>query len=195
MTVNLVTFTKKGGRKDFAVARSPMIIGRKPEADLRIPLSDVSRAHCQLTLEGEKVRLRDLGSSNGTFVNDQQVESAELHAGDRLRIGPVQFTIQIDGRPESIAPAAPAASGRAASGDTRTKTAPPPTSAEAPADLEDLEDLDVEGLEELGTQDLSDFDFGELDDDDEGTGGIEEIEEVEEIAEDDLVPDDEPNSK
>ena len=56
-----------------AIERTLRIIasggGRKADADLRIPLNQISRAHCELTINGSTVTIRDLGSSNGTFVN------------------------------------------------------------------------------------------------------------------------------
>ena len=43
--------------------------------------------------------VRDMGSTNGTLVNGTAVKEAELHAGDKLDIGPLSFSIQIDGKP------------------------------------------------------------------------------------------------
>ena len=49
-----------------------------------------------------KITVRDLGSRNGTLVNDEPVEETQLKAGDVLKIGPVEFVIQIDGVPASF---------------------------------------------------------------------------------------------
>jgi len=67
-----------------------------------IPLSVVSRRHCELYTEFEKLHVRDLKSSNGTHVNDESIEEAVLKAGDILQIGPIKFIIQIDGIPENF---------------------------------------------------------------------------------------------
>jgi pSer/pThr/pTyr-binding forkhead associated (FHA) protein len=48
--------------------------------------------------------VRDLGSSNGTFVNDKRVAQAQLNPGDRLTVGPVTFVVQINGEPANIKP-------------------------------------------------------------------------------------------
>jgi pSer/pThr/pTyr-binding forkhead associated (FHA) protein len=50
------------------------------------------------------VKAKDLGSANGTFLNNKPVTEATLKAGDHLVIGPVVFTVQIDGEPEDIRP-------------------------------------------------------------------------------------------
>ena len=105
MDVNLVMFRNDGKRKDFPVLRSPVVIGRGEKCDLRIPLLSVSRQHCQVTAQGDSLVVKDLGSSNGTFVNNKRVIEQQLKAGDRVVVGPVIFTVQIDGKPEEIRPA------------------------------------------------------------------------------------------
>ena len=104
MDVNLVMFTPKGKRKDFPLTKSTTIIGRGEKCDLRVPVLSVSRRHCELALSDDTLNIRDLGSSNGTYVNNERISEAELEAGDRLVVGPVVFTIQINGEPEEIEP-------------------------------------------------------------------------------------------
>jgi len=70
---------------------------------MRIPLSSVSREHCEITITDDgDLNLRDLGSSNGTYRNGERVQEADLDAGDHVMIGPVQFTVVIDGKPTDI---------------------------------------------------------------------------------------------
>ena len=104
MDVKLVMFKSNGQRKDFSLSQAATIIGRGEKCDLRIPVVSVSRRHCQLTLDTEEVSIKDLASSNGTYVNNQRVTESPLAAGDRLVIGPIVFTVQIDGQPEQIQP-------------------------------------------------------------------------------------------
>jgi pSer/pThr/pTyr-binding forkhead associated (FHA) protein len=110
MDANLVMFTPKGKRKDFPLTKSTTVIGRGEKCDLRVPVLRVSRRHCELSLSDDALNIRDLGSSNGTYVNNERISEAELEAGDRLAVGPVVFTVQIDGKPEEIEPT-PAAEG------------------------------------------------------------------------------------
>jgi pSer/pThr/pTyr-binding forkhead associated (FHA) protein len=102
MEVNLVMFKPNGMRKDFPLVGEKVVIGRAASCDLQIPLLSVSRRHCEISISDGGVKVRDLASSNGTFVNNERVNDAPLGAGDRLVIGPVVFTIQINGQPEGI---------------------------------------------------------------------------------------------
>lgn len=191
MTVALVTFGKSGERKDFTLEKKTTVIGRKPDADLRVPLSDVSRAHCEVTLNGKAATIRDLGSSNGTFINGERVDDdVKLAAGDRIRIGSITFVVQIDGEPakigiDAVRPPAvqtkpQAATGKKAMSDAATEVGASP----ADADLDDLDDLD---LDDLDMDDLSDVDLS-----DEGSGALDELEE---LGEDDLIVDDDEDDK
>ena len=193
MTVSLLTIGKNGVRKEIPLQTDAIVIGRKAEADLRIPRPEVSRAHCEILINGKKISLRDLGSSNGTFVNARKVKEAVLKAGDQVKIGPVVFVVQVDGVPATIAP--PAAS----------KPKPGPAAPAAPREKQaqvagkaagDTDEFDIDELGELDVDDLSDLDLdgvgeGSSDDSGEGSGDdAEVIEDIEEIDESDLVPDD-----
>jgi pSer/pThr/pTyr-binding forkhead associated (FHA) protein len=80
------------------------LIGRQDDCQLRIPSAQISRHHCEIMTGGAGVRIRDLGSSNGTFVNGQRVEDAELRAGDVIAVGSMLFVVRIDGQPAAINP-------------------------------------------------------------------------------------------
>ena len=69
------------------LTRAVTVVGRGAEADLRLPDSGVSRAHAELRLHGDVVRVVDLDSTNGTVVNGQRVRESDLADGDRLDIG------------------------------------------------------------------------------------------------------------
>jgi len=104
MDVNIVMFKANGQRKDFPVIKEVTVIGRGENCDLRIPLEEVSRRHCEITLSDDEVKVKDLASSNGTYINNKRVNESPLKAGDRLVVGPIIFTVQIDGIPEEITP-------------------------------------------------------------------------------------------
>lgn len=118
--VKLIMFKEDGQRKDIRMGSEQIIIGRKEDCDLRIPLAAVSRRHCEINKEGDSVTLNDLGSSNGTFLNNKRVQEANLKPGDHIVIGPVVFTVQINGKPEHIRPVRtslrPASNAEAATG-------------------------------------------------------------------------------
>jgi len=104
MDLKLVMFKPSGNRKDFPVTKALTVIGRGESCDLQIPLVNVSRRHCEVALSDDEVKVKDLASSNGTYVNNKRINECPLAAGDRLVIGPVVFTVQIDGVPEEITP-------------------------------------------------------------------------------------------
>lgn len=103
MKVNLVMF-RGGERRDFPLTGPSTIVGRRQECALRVPTKDVSRRHCEIVVAGDKVSVKDLGSANGTYVNGKRVAESPLAAGDKLRIGPVVFMVQINGQPAKITP-------------------------------------------------------------------------------------------
>ena len=85
-------------------------IGRHDDCNIRIRSSQVSRRHCEVASDGDKLEVRDLGSSNGTFVNGKRVLGKQsLKPGDVLTIGGV--TLRVDllrgaARPEDVGAAA-----------------------------------------------------------------------------------------
>lgn len=97
-------FKADGTRRDFPVSKPRFVIGRTNGCDLRVPLASVSRQHCELRIEGNKIHLRDLGSSNGTHHNSVRVQEVTLKAGDEIAIGSVVFTVVMDGQPRHIEP-------------------------------------------------------------------------------------------
>ncbi|MBN1845956.1 MAG: FHA domain-containing protein [Sedimentisphaerales bacterium] len=106
MTMNLIFFTKGGKRKNIAIDEGVTIVGRRPDCDIRIPLLYVSRKHCRIIRQEEKTIVQDLGSANGTFLNNERIMEAVIGPGDRLGVGSVMFTVQIDGQPEDVEPPA-----------------------------------------------------------------------------------------
>lgn len=100
MQVNLILFKKDGTTKIFSLPSSVTTIGRRKDCDLCIPLMMVSRRHCELNTDRERLTVRDLKSRNGTFLNGNQIEEAVLKPGDHLHMGPLDFCIQINGQPD-----------------------------------------------------------------------------------------------
>jgi diguanylate cyclase (GGDEF)-like protein len=74
------------GRK-YHVDRPSIVVGRSSKADIQIDQESVSRNHCKLINTGKSIMLRDLGSTNGTYVNDELVDEYVLRDGDFIKIG------------------------------------------------------------------------------------------------------------
>ena len=67
-------------------------VGRATGADFIVEAPLVSRVHCRLTVAPDgTLEVRDLESTNGTFVNGQRVETARLKSGDRLGVGRIEL--------------------------------------------------------------------------------------------------------
>ena len=134
MEANLVLFKKDGSQATFSLPSDVTVLGRSHDCDLRIPLKAVSRRHCQLSQNKEAVKIHDLDSRGGTFVNGKRVNAATIKAGDYIRIGPLTFLLRIDGEPKEIAPPQPA------------RPKPAPKQAQAPrVAADELSGLDIEG--------------------------------------------------
>ena len=74
------------------------VIGRNPECDISIPTDEVSRRHAELRPSQDGVMVEDLGSANGTFVNDRRVTRELLKHGDELRFDQLRFQLVSPGR-------------------------------------------------------------------------------------------------
>jgi two-component system cell cycle response regulator len=84
----IIRGTPQGHR--FFLTQLEMTIGRDPTADISVSDQGISRKHAKLTKEEGKVRLTDLGSSNGTFINDKKVtpgDSVILAKEDMIKLG------------------------------------------------------------------------------------------------------------
>ena len=69
-------------------------MGRAPRADFIVDVALVSRVHCRFTLsDAGELRVEDLGSTNGTFVNGKKVVQSPLKDGDKVSIGRVEFVV------------------------------------------------------------------------------------------------------
>ena len=84
----------------YRLAKQATIVGRSDDADVHLIDEGVSRSHAALILDGERVRLRDLGSVNGTYRNGMRiVGEVVLDDGDKISMGSttiLKFTYQDD---------------------------------------------------------------------------------------------------
>lgn len=82
----VVIYGRDLGKKYQVDARS-LVIGRSSKSDIPLDGDSVSRSHCKVYESPHGVAIRDLGSTNGTFVNDEQVHEGALHDGDIVKVG------------------------------------------------------------------------------------------------------------
>ena len=101
MQVKLRVVCGNHAGKEIRVPLPQFVIGRGEQCHLR-PSSDViSRKHCALVLEDNRVVLHDFGSKNGTYVNGERVDGTLiLQAGDSLQVGPLKFEVVIEQTPQ-----------------------------------------------------------------------------------------------
>lgn len=99
----------------FVVTPAGLTIGRTAPADVVVPGAGVSRAHCLVELAGDKVRITDLNSTNGTYIDNKRIDrSVILGIGSILRVGAVSFEHEICTRAEIEGQADPLRLGLAA---------------------------------------------------------------------------------
>jgi pSer/pThr/pTyr-binding forkhead associated (FHA) protein len=89
-----------GGTVD--IPQGKFLIGREVDCQLQSQSPFVSRHHCVLLHDEFAIRIRDLGSKNGTYVNGERIGSGEpvLSPGDFIAVGEIEFLVVIDQAPE-----------------------------------------------------------------------------------------------
>ncbi len=95
----LKTVTEGFPEKTFRILPGGMrTIGRSTGADFILDAALVSRVHCRLTvLNTGELEIRDLKSTNGTYVNGAQVAATRLEPGDRVQVGRVELIAEREG--------------------------------------------------------------------------------------------------
>ena len=71
----------------FALAEDKTTIGRHPDSDIFLDDVTVSRRHAEVIQASGRFTVTDAGSLNGTYLNRERIEKAEMHSGDELQIG------------------------------------------------------------------------------------------------------------
>lgn len=97
MKISLVVASGVHKGKSIPILGDNFSIGRDEACHLRPASPAVSKFHCGISIRDKKVYVRDLGSTNGTFVNDVQLEKElECRSGDRIKVGPLDFALAIE---------------------------------------------------------------------------------------------------
>ncbi|NVJ60421.1 MAG: FHA domain-containing protein [Gammaproteobacteria bacterium] len=79
-----------------------LTIGRDTQCDIAIPMPHISRRHAQVLQDGNKLMIKDLGSSNGTFVNGQKQSETYLKNGDEIRVDEFCFKVIFTGEADAV---------------------------------------------------------------------------------------------
>ncbi len=84
----------------FSLAAGTTTIGRHPDSDIFLDDVTVSRRHAEIKHDGGTFTVSDVGSLNGTYLNRERIEQAEMHSGDELQIGKFRlvFLFEVRGR-------------------------------------------------------------------------------------------------
>lgn len=84
---------KDASREQLFVFHAPTcVLGREPGCDLHFPDVKLSRRHVLFEVTAQGVRIKDLGTTNGSFVNGQRISEAVLHHNDKIRLGNLDIT-------------------------------------------------------------------------------------------------------
>jgi len=103
MSAKLVILTGKHQGKKMALSEGcKFIVGRDEGVAIRLATSEVSRRHCAIRIREGVASIEDLGSRNGTLVNDQPIKKrTRLKSGDLLKVGPMLFEFRDSATPRT----------------------------------------------------------------------------------------------
>jgi len=170
MKISLVVLTAgKMMGKEIPITAAEFRIGKDPSCQLK-PASGVSDKHCAFLVKQGKLFLVDLGSSEGTFVNDNKISAeVELKLKDKVKVGPLLFEVKFEAPTAKPAVAAPAAKPAVAAPAAKPAVAAPaPKPAVAAPAAKPEEKVEPKKSSGEGDDDLDDLLF---DDDDKASSG------------------------
>jgi pSer/pThr/pTyr-binding forkhead associated (FHA) protein len=97
MKVSLVVSQGVHQGKTIPIPVAQFVIGRDEGCQLRPSSPAISKRHCAILIKSGKAFVRDFGSTNGTFINDQQVTGeVEIKNEDKIRVGPLEFILMLE---------------------------------------------------------------------------------------------------
>ena len=141
MKISLVVLTAgKMMGKEIPITAAEFRIGKDPSCQLK-PATGVSDKHCAFLVKQGKLFLVDLGSAEGTFVNDNKIAAeVELKPKDKVKVGPLLFEVKIEAPAAKPAVAVPAAKPAvvAPAAKPEEKVEPKKSSGDGEDDLDDL---------------------------------------------------------
>src|SRR5690349_16533869 len=110
--------------RSFELKVDKTTVGRLEDNAFQIQEQSVSSHHCELLLKGNDVIVRDLNSTNGTYINGEKISEKVLKPGQILRLGNVEARLETDGAAASAAASAAAAATEKKKQDRNTSVIP-----------------------------------------------------------------------
>ena len=92
--IRYVLIPKESPSLSFKLERVTNVLGRDDHCDVVVPETKISRRHCLVEIQEQIVKVKDLGSSNGTYVNGALVRDSILKTGDQLGLGGYSLVLQ-----------------------------------------------------------------------------------------------------
>lgn len=167
----LVLTAGKQEGKLLEIKQAQFLVGRDPQCQLRPASPMISKRHCAVLIKGERAFIRDFGSTNGTYLNEERVEGErELKNDDQLKIGPIHFAVRLEvTKPSETPPPATkaAATTKPAAKSVDATPIPPAKPAKAPFVSSGDDDIDIASM-------LLDLDDGESPSSSLGSDGVPE---------------------
>lgn len=115
----LVLLSEGFSGRAFDLKAERTTVGRVSDNDFEIPESSVSSHHAEILLRGNEVLIRDLSSTNGTFIGGERITEAVLKPGQTLRLGTVDLRLETGAAPAPAPAAAPSAAAKKSLDQTR----------------------------------------------------------------------------
>jgi pSer/pThr/pTyr-binding forkhead associated (FHA) protein len=120
----LVVVTQSLAGRSHELAAERTTIGRVEDNAFQIAEPSVSSRHCEILLRGSDIVVKDLNSTNGTFINGEKITEGVLKPGQTLRLGNIELKLDVPGAPPSSS---------APSGSSAPPAPATPSAASAPA--------------------------------------------------------------
>src|SRR5213594_3566765 len=86
-----------GLAQQFSLGSGVSRVGRNSDNDIHLEHPSVSGFHCEITAAGDLFTIKDLGSTNGTFIDGRPIQQASLAHGQRLQLGQVELLLEAAG--------------------------------------------------------------------------------------------------
>lgn len=164
MDAALIAVKSDGSQNEIAVSGETMTIGRDHGCTVRVAVASVSRRHCEIDAEDGEIVIRDLGSSNGTYVNGDRVQEASLSPGDLIGVGPVVFVVRVGDDPSSIDPVEVFRAGNASAAKKKKARSEAPASDDPFAAAAAVDETPTTMPDDSS---FADFDFNFMDEEDD----------------------------